>query len=89
MLALAVGRGHGARDRRAAPRPWRARPCGSAGRGAAVGGTIVLALSGWFFVRNQRLYGQAAPTGYEGLMKPNQAPYEKIPYLQRRPGSFY
>jgi hypothetical protein len=56
---------------------------------AAVGGCIVLALSGWFFVRNERLYGQPAPTGYEGMMKANQAPYEKIPYLQRRQGSFY
>lgn len=58
-------------------------------KGAAVGASIVLALSGWFFVRNERLYGQPAPTGYEGLMKPNQAPYERIPYFQRRETSFY
>jgi hypothetical protein len=55
----------------------------------AVGAAIVVALSGWFFVRNQILYGQPAPTGYEGLMAPNQAPYEKIPYLSRRTPGFY
>jgi hypothetical protein len=55
----------------------------------AVGAAIVVALSGWFFARNQILYGQPAPTGYEGMMAPNQAPYEKIPYLSRRPGAFY
>ena len=49
------------------------------------GAAIVVALSGWFFVRNQILYGMAAPTGYEGMMAPNQAPYEEIPYLSRRP----
>ncbi len=58
-------------------------------RAAAAGGCIVFALSGWFFIRNQHLYGQAAPTGYEGMMKVNQAPFEKIPYFQRRPGEFY
>jgi hypothetical protein len=55
----------------------------------AVGAAIVVALSGWFFVRSQILYGRPAPTGYEGLMAPNQAPYEKIPYLSRRAPGFY
>jgi hypothetical protein len=55
----------------------------------AVGAAIVVALSGWFFVRNQVLYGQPAPTGYEGPMRVNQAPYEAIPYLRRRASDFY
>lgn len=55
----------------------------------AAGAAIIIALSGWFFVRNQILYGQPAPTGYEGMMAPNQAPYEKIPYFARRPLGFY
>lgn len=55
----------------------------------AVGVSLMTALSGWFFVRNQVLYGQLAPTGYDGTLKPNQAPYEKIPYLQRRPSAFF
>jgi hypothetical protein len=55
----------------------------------AAGAGIVLALSGWFFVRNQILYGMPAPTGFEGPMKVNQAPYEAIPYLRRRSPGFY
>ncbi len=55
----------------------------------AVGAAIVVALSGWFFVRNQVLYGQPAPTGYEGPMRVNQAPYAAIPYLHRRASDFY
>ncbi len=54
----------------------------------AVGAIIVVALSGWFYVRNEKLYGMLAPTGYEGLVKASQAPYEKIPYLQRRDPDF-
>jgi hypothetical protein len=60
----------------------RARPL-------AVGGLIVVALSGWFFVRNQVLYGRPAPTGYEGLLRSNQAPFEAIPYAKRRAPAFY
>ncbi|HVV52974.1 MAG TPA: hypothetical protein VHO06_25155, partial [Polyangia bacterium] len=70
------------------PEPW-----GSAWRARAkplaVGAALVAALSGWFFVRNQVLYGQPAPTAYDAMLKPNQAPYEKIPYLQRRPLGFF
>ena len=55
----------------------------------AVGAAIVVALSGWFYVRNQILYGIAAPTAYEGLLAPNQIPYTKIPYLSRRPLGFF
>jgi len=55
----------------------------------AAGAAIVVALSGWFFVRNQVLYGLPAPTGYEGPMRANQAPYAAIPYLHRRTADFY
>ncbi len=69
------------------PQPWsqalRARR-----RPFALGALIIVALSGWFYLRNQRLYGMLAPTGYEGLVKASQAPYEKIPYLQRRDPDF-
>jgi 4-amino-4-deoxy-L-arabinose transferase-like glycosyltransferase len=55
-----------------------------------IAGALVLgAVAGPWFVRNQLLYGQAAPTGYEGAMKRNQAPYEQIPYFDRRPLGFY
>lgn len=87
VLAIAVGLAAALEIARA-PGPWR-EALRVRWKPAAAGAAIVLALSGWFFVRNQRLYGLPAPTGYEGLMKPNQAPYEKIPYLQRRPASFY
>ena len=54
-----------------------------------VAGTLVLAVvAGPFFARNVALYGQAAPTAYEGSVKANQASYEKIPYLERRPLAF-
>ncbi|MFL5307690.1 MAG: ArnT family glycosyltransferase [Polyangia bacterium] len=54
----------------------------------AVGALIVVALSGWFYARNEKLYGMLAPTGYEGSVKASQAPYEKIPYLKRRDPDF-
>jgi hypothetical protein len=55
-----------------------------------IAGALILAvIAGPFFVRNQILYGHPAPTGYDGLLKPNQAPYERIPYLDRRPLGFY
>ena len=70
------------------PEPWASawRP---RWRPLAVGTSLVVALAGWFFVRNQVLYGQPAPTVYDSMLKPNQAPYEKIPYFQRRPLAFY
>jgi hypothetical protein len=71
-----------------APEPWRAG-LRARWRPVAVGAAIVVALSGWFFVRNQVLYGQPAPTGYEGPMRANQAPYAAIPYLRRRALDFY
>jgi len=78
-LALDLGR---------SPEPWRSA-LRMRWKPVVAGAAIVVALSGWFFVRNQVLYGKAAPTGYEGMMAPNQAPYEKIPYLSRRPLAFY
>jgi Dolichyl-phosphate-mannose-protein mannosyltransferase len=78
-LALDVARG---------PEPWR-RALHVRWKPIAVGAAIVVALAGWFFVRNQILYGQPAPTGYEGILRANQAPYEKIPYFERRPPGFY
>ncbi|HMF41646.1 MAG TPA: hypothetical protein VKQ32_13300 [Polyangia bacterium] len=50
---------------------------------------IVASLTAPFFVRNQMLSGQLAPSAYEQALQPNQAPFEKIPYLQRRPLGFY
>ena len=78
-LALDLGRG---------PDPWRSA-LRVRWKPFAIGAAIVIALSGWFFVRNQILYGQPAPTGYEGMMAANQAPYEKISYFARRPLGFY
>ena len=79
--------GRGAGDR-AVTEPWRPA-LRVRWKPFAVGAAIVVALSGWFFVRNQILYGRPAPTGYEGILAPNLAPYEKIPYLSRRPPAFY
>ena len=50
---------------------------------------MLAAVAGPFFARNQTLYGQPAPTAYEGAMKANQATYEKIPYFDRRPLDFF
>jgi len=55
-----------------------------------IAGTLVLAaVAGPWFVRNLALYGHAAPSAYEGPLKRNQAPYEAIPYFDRRPLGFY
>jgi hypothetical protein len=81
VLALAL-------EIRRAPEPWR-RALRVRLRPIAIGGAIVVALSGWFFARNQILYGQPAPTGYEGPLRANQAPYAAIPYLHRRGSGFY
>jgi hypothetical protein len=70
------------------PEPWR-QALRIRWQPFAVAAAIIVALSGWFFVRNQILYGRPAPTGYDGILVPNQAPYEKIPYLSRRPSGFY
>ena len=81
ILALAL-------DLWRAPETWR-RALRVRWKPLAIGAAIVVALSGWFFVRNQVLYGQPAPTGYEGSLRVNQAPYAAIPYLYRRASDFY
>ena len=78
-VALEIGR---------SPEPWR-QALRVRWKPFAVAAAIIVALSGWFFVRNQILYGRTAPTGYDGILAPNQAPYEKIPYLSRRAPDFY
>jgi hypothetical protein len=42
------------------------------------------AIAGWYFVRNERLYGMASPTGYDGPSRPVVAEYLKKPFLDRR-----
>jgi hypothetical protein len=55
-----------------------------------IAGVVVLgSITGPFFVRNQILYGQTAPSAYEGYLKPNQAEWNAIPYVDRRPLGFY
>lgn len=70
------------------PQPWLAG-CRVRWSPLALGTVLLVTISGWFFVRNQVLYGEVAPTVYESMLKPNQAPYEKIPYFQRRMPGFY
>jgi hypothetical protein len=53
------------------------------------GALVLAAVAGPWFVRNQMLYGQPAPSAYEGYLKPNQAIYDGIPYLDRRSLGFY
>ena len=53
------------------------------------GAAVLACLTGPFFVRNQILYGKMSPTGFDGALKQNQAVYEQIPYLKRRPLAFY
>jgi hypothetical protein len=50
---------------------------------------VLAAVAGPWFVRNVALYGKTAPSAYEGALKRNQAPYEAMPYLDRRPLGFY
>ncbi len=45
---------------------------------------LVVAIAGWFFVRNERLYGMAAPTGYDGPSRPVVAQALELPFLDRR-----
>jgi len=74
--------------RRRPPSAWgrallaRARPL-------IAGALVLAAVAGPWFVRNLALYGRAAPSAYEGSLKRNQAPYEAMPYFDRRPLGFY
>jgi len=67
----------------------RARALRARARPLIAGAAVLAAIAGPWFVRNQIIYGQAAPSAYEGSLKPNQAPYELIPYFDRRPVGFY
>jgi hypothetical protein len=53
------------------------------------GALVFAAVAGPFFVRNRILYGQAAPSAYEGSLKVNQAIYDGISYFDRRSLGFY
>jgi hypothetical protein len=74
----------------------RTRPPAAWGRALRVralpiiaGALVLAAVAGPWIVRNLVLYGKAAPSAYEGALKRNQAPYEAMPYFDRRPLGFY
>ena len=50
---------------------------------------LMAVMSGWFFVRNFVLYGRASPMSYDTIAKSMQAPFEKIPDLDRRSLGFF
>ena len=50
---------------------------------------LVAVMSGWFFVRNDVLYGRPSPMSYDTIAKPMQAPFAKIPYLDHRSLGFF
>jgi hypothetical protein len=55
----------------------------------ALGLAVLGATSGWYFVHNQRAYGKAVISGFDGADAYRAAPYEGIPYLRKRPLSFF
>jgi hypothetical protein len=89
VLVLSVAVAIGLEIVRARPPATWWRALRARARPVIAGALVLAAVAGPFFVRNQILYGMPSPTGYDGLLKPNQAPYEKIPYFQRRPLGFY
>jgi len=50
---------------------------------------VVALVAGWFYVRNQRLYGKAVLTGYDGAAKLVVVDFRKAPYLDRRPLGYF
>lgn len=50
---------------------------------------LMAVMSGWFFVRNFVLYGHASPMSYDTIARSMQAPFEKVPYLDRRSLGFF
>lgn len=50
---------------------------------------VVLAVSGWLFVYNQRANGKMFVTGFEGPDAAYFAPIEHVPYLERRKPNFF
>jgi hypothetical protein len=74
----------------------RTRPLSAWGRALRLralpliaGALVLAAIAGPWFVRNLVIYGSVAPSAYEGSLKRNQAPYEAMPYFDRRPLGFY
>jgi hypothetical protein len=87
VLVFAIAAGIGLEILRARPTWW---PAIRARAMPLCAGTLALvAIAGPFFVRNQILYGQPSPTGYEGAMKVNQAIYDNVSYFDRRPLDFF
>jgi hypothetical protein len=75
-------------DLRRRGEPWRtALRCRA--KPLAAGAAVIVALSGWFFVRNEVVAGKLSPTSYDGFAKGVQAPYEPTPYLDRRTAGFF
>ncbi len=60
-----------------------------AGPAVAVVFAVAFAISSWFYIRNRVLYGKFAPTSYDSIAKPEQEPFENIPYLDRRTAGFF
>jgi len=54
-----------------------------------LGAVVLAAMTSWYFARNIELTGRLAPTAFEGSQAVNQAPFEKIPYFERRSLGFY
>lgn len=50
---------------------------------------VLLATSGWYFARNQRLYGKPILSGFDGVDGPPPARIENLPYLDKRPLAFF
>jgi Dolichyl-phosphate-mannose-protein mannosyltransferase len=67
---------------------WR-HALGGRARVMGAGLLLLCAISGWCFVRNKILHGHFSLSGYDGSLKASQAPFEKIPYLDRRTVGFY
>jgi hypothetical protein len=55
----------------------------------AVAGAVLLATCGWYFARNQRLYGKAILTGFDGVDSATTPHVEGTPYLDRRDLGFF
>lgn len=69
---LVLARDGGARGRLLRAAPWA----------LCIG--LVLAISGWYFARNHRLYGSFATTSFHLHQRLMMSPHEKVPYLERR-----
>jgi hypothetical protein len=86
MLVLSVGAAIAFEIARA-PSPGRAFVARL--RPLLAGALVLAAVTGWYFARNKAEVGYFAPTAFEGSQASNQAPFEKIPYFERRPIGFY